>query len=242
MIDKLNRILYRAGYLLSKSRHSVGNMQQTLHRISSNLHCDAILDVGANRGNWSELAVKFFPKAHFYLLEPLQEMYPLLNKIIQKHSNFHFVPIAAGSRDEESIITIYEDLDGSSLLHEHQLELVKTGKQRVINVQRIDSLLTKNIIQTPNLCKMDVQGFEIEALKGSQKLFGYTEVFILEASLYKFTPNQPLLSEVIEFMEQRNYVIYDIAGSLARPSDGAIGQMDICFVKRDGILRQSNQW
>jgi hypothetical protein len=29
---------------------------------------------------------------------------------------------------------------------------------------------------------------------------------------------------------------------LRRPLDGAIGQCDICFVKKDGFLKKSNEW
>jgi hypothetical protein len=37
-------------------------------------------------------------------------------------------------------------------------------------------------------------------------------------------------------------MIYDFAGFSNRPSDKALGQIDICFVKESGLLRQSNIW
>ena len=43
-------------------------------------------------------------------------------------------------------------------------------------------------------------------------------------------------------MAERDYVIYDFPGFLRRPFDGALAQMDVCFVKRNGILRHSNEW
>jgi hypothetical protein len=39
-----------------------------------------------------------------------------------------------------------------------------------------------------------------------------------------------------------DYVVYDFAGFARRPLDGALGQCDICFVKRNGFLRVSNEW
>jgi hypothetical protein len=43
-------------------------------------------------------------------------------------------------------------------------------------------------------------------------------------------------------MADRNYVAYEFLEFLRRPSDGALGQVDVCFVKRDGILRAHNRW
>ena len=43
-------------------------------------------------------------------------------------------------------------------------------------------------------------------------------------------------------MTQRGYVIYDFAGFTNRPLDMALGQLDICFVKEDSVLRKSHGW
>ncbi len=104
------------------------------------------------------------------------------------------------------------------------------------------SLIDKNDIPIPDLMKIDVQRFELEVLKGGESCFGYTEVFILEVSLFQFLENQPLLHEVINFMLDRNYVLYDFLNMAHRPLDRALGQIDACFVRRDGLLRDSDRW
>ncbi len=43
-------------------------------------------------------------------------------------------------------------------------------------------------------------------------------------------------------MFERGYVIYDIPGYLRRPLDGALAQLDICFVKSNSFLRNSIKW
>jgi hypothetical protein len=42
-----------------------------------------------------------------------------------------------------------------------------------------------------------------------QDLFGNVEVFILEVSLFEFIEGQPLFDEVVAFMKDRGYVVYD---------------------------------
>ena len=53
---------------------------------------------------------------------------------------------------------------------------------------------------------------------------------------------QPLIREVISFMGDRGYEIYDITEFLRRPLDGALGQIDLAFAKNNGVLRNSNKW
>ncbi|MBK8552996.1 MAG: hypothetical protein IPL53_18815 [Ignavibacteria bacterium] len=43
-------------------------------------------------------------------------------------------------------------------------------------------------------------------------------------------------------MSNKGYEVYDFSGFLRRPLDKALGQADVCFVKKDGILRTSNRW
>jgi hypothetical protein len=90
--------------------------------------------------------------------------------------------------------------------------------------------------------KLDIQGFELEALSGAQTTFGRTEVFILETSLFGFLPGQPVTREVISFMFDRGYELYDITDYLRRPYDGALAQVDLAFVKADGRFRTETKW
>src|SRR6266436_4167158 len=85
--------------------------------------------------------------------------------------------------------------------------------------------------QIPDLVKLDVQGFELEALKGATQLFGRTEVFIMET---------PVFHEVVQFMADRGYLTYDFPGFLRRPRDGALGQCGVCFVRENSPLRESS--
>lgn len=53
---------------------------------------------------------------------------------------------------------------------------------------------------------------------------------------------QPLAREVITYLGERGYELYDVPGFPRRPSDGALGQMDLAFAREKGILRSSSEW
>ncbi|BAY74464.1 hypothetical protein NIES25_08770 [Nostoc linckia NIES-25] len=222
-------------------QRSIGNLESCLEDLKERGFVpQSILDVGANRGNWSRLAKKIFPKANCFLIEPLIEMKPYLDTFCNQFPGSRWLMTGAGAKPGELTLNMWgENLDISSFLPE---ELENTSKQRSIKIITIDSLIEDEIIPMPQLVKLDIQGFELEALCGASKLFGQTEVFILEVSLFRFLKDMPIFHEVISFMADKDYFTYDFPGFLRRTYDGALGQVDICFVKNGGLLRNSNRW
>jgi FkbM family methyltransferase len=203
---------------------------------------ELILDVGANAGKWTRMAKRFFPNSRFLLIEPQIEMQRSLNVLCKEFNDIHWVEAGAGSQSGKLIQTIWDDLQGSSFLPEAKEEFLNSGKQREVEIITIDSLLQSLQLKIPELVKLDIQGFELEALKGASSLFGETEIFILEVSLYRFSPSTPSLKDVITFMDERGYEVYDIPGYLRRPYDGALGQIDLAFAKSHGLLNQCTKW
>lgn len=202
----------------------------------------AILDVGAYEGRWSELASEPFPSARFFLIEPLEEMKPPLDAFCARHPGSRWFQAAAGAEAGERTLTISPDNSGASLLPELSPEWQGRVPQRRVPIVSIDSLLADGAMEMPDLVKLDVQGFELEALRGGQRLFGAVEAFILEVSLFRFIRGMPLFHEVVAFMAERDYYAYDFGGSLRRPFDRALGQTDICFARKTGTLRVSDRW
>ena len=200
------------------------------------------VDVGANRGRWTEMLKEVFPATEVLMIEPQQEMRDSLDAVCRRLPGVRWIETAAGAREETRLQTIWEDLEGSSFLPKPDAGRQASGVQRPARVRRLDDLLRENGGRSPDLVKLDVQGFELEVLRGCPEIFGKTELFILETSLYAFLDDLPILREVIEFMAAREYEVYDIAGRIRRPIDGALAQLDVAFARRRGHLRQHDLW
>lgn len=213
-------------------------------------HPQFILDVGANRGDWTEMMLGLFPEARYLLLEPQHEMAGALNSLAKRHANVSWIECGAGPEEGELVLNVSDDLNGSSFVPDAVSEATASGaagRQRRVPVRRIDNVVAEagdgfGQVALPDLVKLDIQGFELEALLGAERLFGHTELFILEASLFRFKPEAPLLHEVVSFMAERSYIVYDIADYIRRRHDGALGQLDLVFAREDGLLRASNAW
>lgn len=105
-----------------------------------------------------------------------------------------------------------------------------------------EAALETRLLPVYTLDTLYQEGFELEVLKGAQTLMDHTEIFILEASLYPFMEGVPMAHELITFMADHQYYLYDVAGWMRRPYDGALGQLDLVFARESGFLRQSNAW
>lgn len=242
---EIRRIEHSGIAEVGSERRPVGSFKLLLQDLKKRgLICKTILDVGANRGHWSRMAKEVYPDASFYLIEPQIEMKQDLQNFCMQFKDSAYLLAGAGAKKGKLTLTVWDDLAGSSFLPTANSNLLEVGKQREVEIVTIDDLLDSSKLALPDLVKLDIQGFELEALRGAERTFGSTEVFILEVSLFPFNdgPGMPTFADVINFMLERDYVVYDFPGFLRRPLDGALGQCDVCFVKRDGFLRRSNDW
>lgn len=221
----------------------LGNFGLLLYHLKHrDIKGNPILDIGAHSAEWIRSARKVFPEGTSYLIEPLQEMEPHLKKFCEDFPDSKYFLNGAGAKPGKLSLTLQDVLEGANFLFPEDINLRKKNLQREVEIITIDALIEKGEIELPEIVKIDVQGFELEVLKGATKLFNYTEIFLLEVSLFEFIKGMPIFSDVIKFMADREYEVYDFPGFLRRPFDGALGQMDICFVKRNGMMRKTNNW
>lgn len=230
---------------IGSAMRPVGDMKRLLQDLKyRGLDCKSIIDVGAHVGSWSSMAHEIFPSAKFCLIEPQIVLEDIIKDFCSRVKGSIYFMLGAGEKTEEKLLTTYDDLTGASLLPHENQSLVKSGKQLLVKLISLDEIVKSEQFTVPELVKIDVQGFEIETLKGAEFLFGKTEVFIIEVSFYSFGDDIgfPVFSDIVNFMLAKDYVVYDFPGFLRRPYDGALAQCDICFVKRNGFLRNTNRW
>ena len=221
----------------------IGNVQSFLEDIlARGFHPRGIIDVGAHMGYWTVMAKSVFPEAKVLMIEPQEEMEEALKHICRAYKGLEYIKAGAGREKGHLVQSIMDDPAGSSFLPKVDNEEMEQGQQRLTDIVTIDDLLKERNDFSPDLVKLDVQGFELEALKGAESLFGNTELFILETSLFRYMDGMPTTAECFSFMLERGYEFYDVTEYLRRPFDGALGQIDLAFAKRIGLLRQCAKW
>jgi FkbM family methyltransferase len=180
-----------------------------------------------------------FREAQLLLIEPLAEFEPFLKGICERY-NAQYVLAAAGEARGSAVLNVRADqLECSSLFKETEGPTVD-GTPRQVPVVTIDDLCRERKLHGPYLIKVDVQGAELKVLAGAAETLKQTEVVILEVSLFELLIESPQLFDVMAYMKERGFVLYDTWGFLYRPYDGALAQMDMAFVREGGRFRTSH--
>lgn len=198
-----------------------------------------VMDVGASDGHWTVLAHSLFPQAEYVLVEPLEEHASTLARLAAEHPQFRVCPTALGSANGTVAMSVASDLVSSSCLHyAHDDQIVR----RTVSISTADAFLASAGIAPPDLLKIDVQGFELEVLKGAERLLARLDVLIVEVNMFRFMPECPLAHEVIAYLADRGFVLFDLAGQLRRPYQDDLGQLDLVFAAGTSPLVSSTRW
>lgn len=212
-------------------------MQSALGGLASRgFRPDVIYDIGASDGSWTRFARTIWPKSRYVCFEPLEERRAPLEKLRREDPGaieLQFV----GLGDEEAMLSlgVSETLWESSFAY--------AGKSaRSVKVRRLDNMFEEKLIPRPTMMKLDIQGFERRALRGAGKLIEGVEVILMECNFFSFCDEMVTLDQTIDFMSKLNFVPYEFLDFMRRPLDGAMGQCDIVFVRRDHRLLSDRRW
>jgi FkbM family methyltransferase len=193
-----------------------------------------VIDVGAAKGTFE--LYETFPHAKHLLIEPLVENRPYLEKIVKGLKSAEYVIAAAAKEAGAVTLNVHPDFDGSSIYLEDEAGDVN-GIPRTVQAVTLDALYHEYGLHGPCLIKLDVQGAELDVLAGATLLLNATEYIVLEVSLFKFFIDGPQFYDVMVFMKERGFVLYDVLGYSYRLLDGAMSQVDLVFVKDNGMFR-----
>lgn len=143
-----------------------------------------IFDVGANIGDWSELIHQKFTKAQIFLCEPQ----PACQTIIIKKNipGSILIPKVLSSTAKQTIKLFSSgNTDGTASVYQRRDSYFDNFAFTAIDVstETIDNIVDEYKISTIDFMKMDVEGHELDVLKGAKKCL---ENKIIKALSFEF--------------------------------------------------------
>ncbi len=176
-----------------------------------------VLDIGAHHGLYSLLASrKVGPRGRVISFEPSpRERKALrLNLALNWSRNVSVHEVALGSEAGEADFFLVEGTEtGCNSLRPPEL---KTGTYRPtrVRVAVLDDWLRKRKIGTVDFIKIDVEGAELEVLRGARKLLSTRTrpVLLVEIAEIRTAPWGYSARETVRFMREMGYVWFSIRG------------------------------
>jgi FkbM family methyltransferase len=190
------------------------------------------IDVGGYHGDWAKMFRSVFPMAKVLMIEAQESKRKILEKTVATSPRHLDFEIALLGETDGRDVDFFEMETGSSVFEETSPYPRKKTRRKLVS---LDSLLDRHAgFKQAQALKIDVQGYELNVLKGASALLDVVEVVLMEASLIPVNKGAPVLADIVEFMKARQFRLFDFCSQIRR-KDGVLWQTDLLFV-REGSL------
>jgi FkbM family methyltransferase len=183
-----------------------------------------ILDVGAERGRTAREFVELFNPEFIGLVEPRPEMEPLLRKLDGNFSKKIFMCALGRQRgrakmrilSSEASSTLLEPAEG---LGRHYPGFDFSLKKTIdVEVRTLDDIFHDCEIESLDLLKIDVEGFELEVFSGGENALAKTRLVVSEMVFFEAHKNRPQFGDVYQFLHEAGFELcatfdWSLAGS-----------------------------
>lgn len=175
-----------------------------------------VIEAGAFNGKDSLNIVQHIPNATIYAFEPVPELFKELQHNTLAHKNIHSFNTALSDHNGTAQFYWSEKPNkpnipsqaGSLHAPKERLEWSPIIFPRIINVQTItiDSWAQQHNVDHIDFMWLDMQGHELAALSAAQIILPTTHALVIEVSFVEGYEGQPLVDDVINFMNNHNFI------------------------------------
>jgi len=190
-----------------------------------------VYDVGSNIGTWTLLAKSVLPQAAVHAFEPLYFHISQFNENCRALNDIYLHAYCAGNENGTAIINISSFSDSSSLLAATPLEFehfhIQKEKEEQVEVKRLADLIDNKSLPAPNVVKLDVQGFELEVLKGLDNWLNSAKYIICEVSFKEYYYGQAQFLDIANYLAGYKFQLFALGNNT--PLGTELNQIDVLF-------------
>lgn len=169
-----------------------------------NIEPRVIYDIGACVLHWTKPARQVWPNARFIMFEAMPETEPIF-----KENGLEY-EIGLLSDTDGKAIAFYQNTEhpgGNSYYKENEAvnpeapRYFNDSHRRTMITKTLDTIVKERGFPAPDLIKMDVQGSELDVLKGAKETLASCKDLILELQRVEYNKGAPLREEVIDYLD-----------------------------------------
>lgn len=172
-----------------------------------------VFDVGANIGQTSTVLVRYAPTAEIYCFEPGSIPFRVLQEKFQDRKNVHLLNTALGSRPQRLALQVSENSELNTLIPRPGTDA--SGETQMTEVATVDDVVATHAISHLTLLKIDVQGWEVEVMKGAANLIANQNLIFVfaEVAFQRKETEMQQFGELHAHLEKSGFVLcgfYDL--------------------------------
>lgn len=191
----------------------------------------SLIDVGANKGQFSLAFRRVRPHARIIGFEPLPEAAAVYETLFVDDLLTELQRVAISDREGHAEFHVADRADSSSLLRPGEGQArafgVRPANSMEVPLKRLDGCIKIETLEHPVLLKIDVQGGELDVLNGISFLSEIDFVYA-ELSFVELYDGQPLFHDVYDHLIERSF---RVAGCYNQVQTAEYGptQVDVLF-------------
>jgi len=152
-------------------------------KLSGKPRSPVIFDVGANTGEYARALLDGFNyPIHLYCFEPSKKAFDKLSVLARENEQVHINNFGLGSEKKEE--KLYYDQQGTPWASLYPRDLPHINKQfrdfETIQLDTLDEFCTREGIDAIDFLKIDVEGYELEVLKGAKNLLSENRIRFIQ--------------------------------------------------------------
>lgn len=174
------------------------------------------VDVGANQGAMTAIASHALPaEAKLFAIEPQRNLATCIERTLAEqrpHGNWHVEKAAVGRHSSIASITIPSENFGEAHLSEcHE---PATNSINTISVTTLDNLLNEIESKGKTVVKMDIEGYEMDALLGARYFIQKNEPkIIIEINPYAMSRYHYTINDLRKTLSELGYNYWRMCGN-----------------------------
>lgn len=232
----IRKNLYKIG--ISLERYPNGPLKRRVMLINY-FNINKIIDIGANTGQYVKNMRMIGYHGKFISFEPLSDAFYKLKKNCSRDYNWSVYNFAIGESDCTKEINISANSVSSSFnkmlpVHTKESPSSKYIKTEIVQVKKLDTIYDDIVDFNDNVyIKIDTQGYEMNVLKGAENSLNKVIGIQLEMSLSQTYENEPDFKEVLNFMENKGFMLFSIEPGYYNKKSGQLYQFDGIFFRKE---------
>lgn len=202
---------------------------------------DVICDIGAHHGETAFTLSELYPSAMIYSFEPYSQAFNILKEKVG--SNTRIQPVQAAISSSNGTAELFVNAqDSSSALSatgemgkKYQSWQTDTVAKEIVQTTTLDSWGAQNKIPEIHLLKLDIQGYELHALRGAaQYLLSSVRLIYTEVEFVKIYSENCLYFELEQYLREYGFELFQLY-NLTSGEDGRLVTGDAIFIHRDRV-------
>jgi len=197
-----------------------------LFRLFPPVACRFILDVGADRGTFTDRALRCFEADRVWLVEANPEAAAALQRKYAGEPRCQVIPCAIGAKSGQVQFHVATQASSSAV------QLPKGKVARVVTVPAIslDDLFQQEQIAEVDLMKVDIQGAERMLIQGGQQALKRVQMIYIEVLFKTDCSTAALFGELHELLTAAGFRLR-LLHRLRRDEQGFLQQGDALYAR-----------